>query len=70
MRTLMRFIAGIVAPTILSPDYGDVLLYDSSVSNQTPDIQNHCYVASDPLFELIQATQSRAANLSPWTETM
>ena len=57
MRTLMLFLIGIVALTVLSPSYGDVTLYDSSVSGQTPDNQNLYYLAFDPSFSTIQATQ-------------
>ncbi len=54
MRTLMLFLAGIVVLTILSPSFGDVTLYDSSVSGQKPNDQNLYYLA---LFPPIQATQ-------------
>ncbi len=39
MCALMLIITGIVALAILFPSYGDVILYDSSVSGQTPDVQ-------------------------------
>ena len=40
MRALIFFLVGIVPLSIVSPSYGDVILYDSSVSGQTPDNQN------------------------------
>ena len=61
MRTLILFLTGIVALTIVSPSFGDVILYDSSVSGQTPDDQNLYYLA---LFGPIDATQSWAAGLT------
>ncbi len=64
MRTLVLFLVGIVALTIVSPSYGDVTLYDSSVSSQTPDDQNLYYLALDPLFGTIQATQGWGAGLA------
>ena len=54
MRTLSLFLVVIVALTIVSPSYGDVTLYDSSVSGQTPDDQNLYYLA---LFPPVAATQ-------------
>lgn len=64
MRRLALFLAGIVALTVVSPSYGDVTLYDSSVSGQTPDDQDLYYFAFDPLFGPIQATQSWGAGLT------
>ena len=64
MRRLVLFLAGIVALTIVSPSYGDVTLYDSSVIGQTPDDQNLYYLALDPSFGPIQATQSWGAGLT------
>ena len=40
MCVLMLFVAGIVALGILSPSYGDVILYNSSLKDQTPYVQN------------------------------
>jgi hypothetical protein len=64
MRTLMRFIAGIVALTILSPNYGDVIRCGSLITAQTPDDQNRYYFVSDPLLKPTQAAQSWAADLT------
>ena len=61
MRTLILCLTGIVALTIVSPSFGDVILYDSSVAGQTPDNQNLYYLA---LFPPIDATTSWAANLT------